>query len=261
VVLRLRRAGQPLPLLDAAVLAALGGPQNQGGAQSEKKFESLPYIGFRGVKTTKHVDELRAAGIEPNDFYLCESGEYLPLKPAELHVLQFARLFTQQDDDGKLIGASFTNSDALYEDGFREHLFVVAAVIQRTDKGPKYTAATLSLRSGQTQALKQTISLLEGPAADPDKWSTRSPNHKVTAAAKVPGGRFKVRIWNTQEKPASGKGQPYNLGHGSVSLPTAAEVEAFNAWVAADFPRISKVIGLHNRRVEEARKAANGIKE
>lgn len=238
-----------------AVLAALGCTSPEGGAPAEKKFITLPYVGFRGIKTTKRVDELNAAGIEANDFYLCESGEFLRVKPMELHLLQYIRLYTQQDEEGEITGVAFQNSDDLFDQKYREHLFCVVAVFQKSNDGKfKFTPATLALRSGQTKALKQAINLLDGPAQSAEAWGGRSANHAIGAKAAVPGGRFRTRIWSTSEKPAVGK-QNYNEGHGSTVMPKAEEIDAFNQWLKDDYTRIAAVIGLNAKRVEEAKKA------
>lgn len=244
-------------------LDALLTPTHEDSGESEGRKAHVPYVGFRGKKSTKNTEALDAAGIKVGKdgsgvFYLMDSGEPLKIEPFGLHVIQFARFYTNTDDDGRVVDARLKNTDALFNAGFREHLYAAVAVALG---GGKFVAATLQLQSGQCNALRQTIQLLgdnglPGPACDPKKWATRGAAHAASAVAKVPGARFRTDIWSVLTPPKSGKGQPYNEGHGRTYPTPEAEALAFNEWTKTDWPFIQAAITKYNMMVETTKRLA-----
>jgi hypothetical protein len=236
------------------LLAALA-PIAPESAPAERQYQSVPYVGFRGKKSFTRIEELDAAGIGIGEFYL-NDVQPLAVRPMELHLLNVGRAYTIQDDDGKVIDARFSYDKEDPDcDDFREHLFAAVLVYQHPGI---FTAATLSLRGAQCKALKLALELLEGRAHDPAKWSTASAGHKATAHARVAGGRFRVGIWNTMEKPQNG-GQLYNLGHGRIVMPTAADTDAFNNYLANQFNAVATVIRVNTARLAKCRELSESV--
>lgn len=257
--------GSELDTITAADLAALIpaspdamlAPVHVESNAPEKKFLTVPFVGFRGKKSEKGVEALDAAGIGVDEFYL-KHVEPIKLKPFALHVIQYARFYTQQDEDGKITGVSTYTNDDLYEDGYREKIEAVVAVVLSPGN---YMPATLSLRSGHVQALKDAFDLLGTPknpgvATKVEAWAARSAKHKAASAVEFPGGRFRLEIWSTQETPAGGGKNKYNLGHGRTYPTPEAEVAALNAWRKEQWTAIQTVMTVYNARVEKLRRAA-----
>lgn len=240
-----------------AQITALLVPTSSDSAPPSTQYRSIPYVGFRGQKSFKHKEALDAAGVQVNDFYL-NDVQPIAIKPFELHILHYGRLYTITDDEGKISDAIFTRpTDGEYAEGFNDHVLAAVAVVQSTDSGPLFTAATLSLRGAQSKALKLGLELIEGRASDAAKWSSVSPGHAGTAHAAVPGGRFKLAIWNTQELPKNGGTQKYNMGNGRIVMPKKADVDAFNAWIKREFASVASAINVNNARLKKARELAS----
>lgn len=216
-------------------------------------FKQYPaYVGFRGKKTEKNVEALEAAGIKVNTFYLFDAGIYTPLVPCDLHLLGApTKIYTLTDQDNVIEDVSYEDTKEQFDAGFRSQIYATVAV----PMGDGFVPATLMLRSGQTNALRDAMKLIEkdGAATDPKKWAAKGGDaFAKSAAVTFPGGRFKVRIRN--EYVEDGK---YNKGHGTI-LPTPPEsVAALNAFVAKGSPsslKIALAIGHTQSRISNCRK-------
>lgn len=222
--------------------------------ESDQKGAHVPYVGFRGHKTKDRDGSLENAGIKPLDFYL-HSVIPIRLKPFGVHLLPGLATFqTCLDNQNNVTEVLFAPDDASFDQGFREHMLAVVAVALG---GGAFVPATLSLRSGQTAALKKAIALAGGDAANPAVWARFSEKHTKAAEAKFPGGRFRCDIWVEEERPKDNpKGEPYNLGKSRIYPTPADEVAALNAWMVSDLKRILMVKAAHNLKVERYRQAA-----
>jgi hypothetical protein len=229
-------------------------PVHASSGETEKRGAGVPYVGFRGHKTKDRDGSLTAAGIQPLDFYL-HSVTPIKLKPFSVHLLPgLATFYTLLDNQNNVQDVLFQNNDDAFAAGFREHQLAVVAVALG---GGAFVPATISLRSGQTAALKKTLSLIQGDAANPNVWSKLSPKHAASAAVRFSGGRFRTDIWVEEERPAGNpKGEPYNLGKSRIYPTPAEEVEALNQWMVEDLQRIKYVVAAHNLKVERYRLAA-----
>lgn len=243
-----------------ALLAYLDNPIHADNAQREEGEEpkNFPaYVGFRGAKAEKNLDAMDAAGIKVDQFYLRDGGEFLPLVPCDLHILSACKLYTLEDD-GKLQGVSFTDSQEQFDQGYRAQILATVGV--RLGNGV-FVPATLILRGGQTKALAAALDAIDrkkkGQATDPVAWAARSPKHADSAGAKLPGLRFFVRIYSTREGEGSGK---YNLGHGSIVVTPKDDVAKLNDWIVADGARIAAALAVNEKRIADARAYASGEK-
>jgi len=244
-------------------LDALASPVHESSGHQGAAHVSVPYVAFRGKKSSTNTEALDGAGIKVSKdgdgrFYLMDTGEPIAVDPLGLHLIQYARFFTTVDDDMNVTQASFHSDDDLFAQKYREHLFALVAVARGNGQ---FTAATLQLRSAQCSALRQTIQLLgepgrPGPACNPVEWAKRGAAHKISADARIPGGRFRTEIWSTLEAPKSGKGQPFNQGHGRTYPTPKDEVDALNQWLTDAWPRIQIAAAKYNTVVEEVRRLA-----
>lgn len=219
----------------------------------------LAYIGFRGAKSEKRVDELEAAGVEENTFYL-QDGETIPLDPCAIHLLESVKVMVIVDKDtGDIKDATFQDNDTLWKDGYRPKILAVVLARLSNGKSTSWVPATLMLSSGQCKALAAARSLLTGAASRPEEWASRSPRHAASAAITSAGGRFYVQIRNEVEKSESGRNM--NVGYGVIIPTPAEEVEALNAFLERERDprsRLSAVFAIHDKRVEELRQIEAG---
>lgn len=257
-----------LAALVPASLDALASPVHADSAPPEKRHVSVPYITARGKKAEKNLEALDAAGIKVDRntgnavFYLMDVEPIDIRTPGKnsigLHLIQYARLYTLTDNVGKIVEASAVNTDEMFGDGFREHIFAVVAAV--TGSG-LFKAATLQLQSAQCNALRQTLALIGEPgrpgrAMKPDEWGRSSPAHAKTADlnCKVPGFRFRTEIWSVLTQPKSGQGEKFNEGHGAVSPTPEADFIALNKWAVDAWPSIQVATAKYNKMVAEARR-------
>lgn len=225
-----------------------------GGEQNDKAGLSVPYVGFRGHKTKDRDGVLEKSGIKPLDFYL-HLVTPVALKPFSIHLLPgLATFYTVLDNKNNVTDVLFTEDDRSFGDGFREHTLAVVAVALG---GGAFVPATLSLRSGQTAALKKSLALIRGEASNLNVWTKLSAKHAASAPVKFAGGRFRTDIWVEEEQPKGDpNGEPYNLGKSRIYPTPADEVEALNKWMVEDLARIKVVTAAHNLKVERYRQAA-----
>lgn len=220
----------------------------------------LPYVGFRGKKAEKRVDELEAAGVKVNQFYL-QDGETIPLEPCDIHLLDATKALVLSDKDtGEILGVTFDNTDENWKAGYRPKMLAVVVARLSNGKGVSYVPATLMLSSEQTKALEAADSLLRGAASNDAAWASRSAKHAASAGIKSPGGRFFVRIRNQVQKTDTGRDK--NVGYGSIIPTPETEVDAFNAWAKSEeapTSRLNAVFAQHDKRVKELRDRADGI--
>lgn len=215
-------------------------PVDSTGETSRQK---TPFVGLFGSKTKGSAEELKAAGIEVNQFYLYDEAGPLKVKPFTYHLLKAARYFTDTDSDGNVIETKLTDP---YKDDkqtpFREHLMGLVVVVHKSTMGDLIlTPATWSARSGVCKAIGKARDLIKsgGAAFDQKAWAARSPAHAISANAKFPGGRFLVTAWGTEEDTVNKKNK-FNLGHSSISVTSAEGVAAFNKLVSEEF--VSKIV-------------------
>ncbi len=228
---------------------------HKDSAPAERRSISVPYVGFRGLKSFKHAEALDAAGIR------CEkdgSGKFFlnhvtPIRvdPFRLHLMQYSRAYTIEDNDGNPTEAIFRNDDEAFADGFREAIVAVVAVVLSPGN---YMPATLKVRGAQVNTLRDAINLM--PSAEQGKLAARGGDWVASSKSAYPGGRFRVGIWSTLEKPDSG-GEKFNKGHGTVMPTPAEEIPLFDAWVKEAWPAIQVVMAVNNARFEKVRRLAN----
>lgn len=210
----------------------------------------VPYVGFRGKKSEKGVESLDAAGIvvdkaTGNGVFYLQDVDPIKVSPFRLHLLQYTRLYTTYDDNMNIVSVKDTITEDDFRLGYRNHIFGVCLVIVEPGH---YVAATIQLRGPNSQALKDAINRLDGPAADTERWSRLSPAHAESARVPFPGGRFVTEIWSTLETPRGG-GPKFNLGHGRC-YPTPADmidplirfVESNEASIKAAFDKYDSTI-------------------
>lgn len=255
-----------LAALVPASLDALA-PVHTESAAPEKRYVAVPYVAFRGKKSEKNTDALDAAGIKVDKatgngvFYLMDIEPVDVRAPGKnsigLHLIQYARLYTLTDNTGKIIESANVNTNEMFADGFREHLFALVAVALG---GGQFKAATLQLQSAQCNALRQTLALIGEPgrpgvAMKPEEWGKRSAAHAKTADpnVKVPGFRFRTEIWSVLTAP-KGDGEKFNEGHGAVQPTSETEFAALNKWAVEAWPSIQVAAAKYNKMVAEARK-------
>lgn len=210
---------------------------------------SVPYIGFRGAKSERNLDALEAAGVKANDFYIFD-GLPIRVSPLEVHILNFARFWVQEDEDtGNVLDVvtSWPGKDS----GYRERVF--AAVIAVLPGGG-LTAATLRLNGAQCGALRDTLKLLGpgGRAATPESWAACGPKFAESAggANTPPGFRFSVSI-KSEPKPIPGTKYSCNNGVGSVSPSSPARLAALKAYADSDKNVIAAALHINQLRVQE----------
>lgn len=251
-----------------ASLDSLASPVHADSSAPEKRRVSVPYIGFRGKKAEKNLEDLDAAGIKVdktsgNGVFYLQDVEPIDIRipggnSIALHLIQFARFYLLVQG-GKDVAASLENNDDLFAEGYREHVYAVVAAVT----GPgKFTAATLQLHSAQCAALRKAIDMLgepgrPGPAMDPASWAKRSSLHAKAADTKVAGFRFRTEIWSTLEAPRSGDGEKYNQGHGRAYPTPEADFIALNKWAAGEgWPKIQVATAKYNLMVEKTKRLA-----
>ena len=219
----------------------------------EKAGGGIPYIGHYGAKTNRETSaRLDAAGIELYEFYLNDGLEPLKVKPFSMHLLSLGRFYTKQDQEQNLTAVKLKSDDATFKDGFREHLYVLAAVRLG---GGVYVPAVGTFRGGLADAFRKADELVK-IAGNDKAWSVRSPAH---AASVIPGGkqhpgaRVILNIWADSEKTQDGKND-FNMGYGSTRPTPSDEAVLFQQWFESQMPSIQRVAGIFAQRVEEARK-------
>lgn len=233
-------------------------PRVDSGASDGKA--RLAYVGFRGAKSRKRVEELDAAGVEESQFYLMD-GEIIALDPCDLHILDAYKFWSKVDDEGEAVDVLLEDGgDEAFQEGYRQH--VIAAVAIVLGEGT-YVPASLVLRSAQTRALDTALAFLDpakgGAALDAKKFAARSAKHKEAAKVVFPGGRFRTRIRSKIEPTESGR--EMNKGYGTVFPTPAEEVNALNAWIAEDRVRIDAILAQHDTRVAAIKALAAGEKQ
>lgn len=250
------------PATLVATRESLMQPVGAGSAPAERSI-SIAYVGFRGAKSKTNLESLDAAGIKvgragDGQFYLHDA---VPIKidPFQLHLLQYYRAYTQVDEQGNVVDAVFENSQEAFDNDFREAIYASTIVV--LPDGGGYVPATLQLRGGQTNALKDGLKLLgthdkPGRAMNPTALAAAGGDWIHAAKALVPGIRFRLTIWSTAETPARG-GEKFNQGHGQVKPTPKGEIEALNAWIDKNFDTSLKaVMTLNNARFEKIRRLA-----
>lgn len=267
--------GEPQDKLDALsagirVEQMLARPQAEESAPPEDNGfgGGFPYIGFRGAKS-KNTEGLDAVGIRTQEFYL---HNVVPIKirdgGLDLHLLQYFRAFTKQNSRMEIVGVSRVMNDAIYKQGYREHLFSLVAVRQPTTHGLLLTPAVMSVRGAQCKALGKAIDMLS-VADDAKKWAGLGAFYAHGSRAKVAGGRFYTSIWSTLEEPKN-EGEPYNLGHGVAKPCDEKDVTAFNEWYLPETDAVLRRVALvhygrqqdllKKLREQEAKKAKEDAK-
>lgn len=218
--------GTELVKADEGFFKSTGTLQKPGQAQSK-----TPWIGFFSVKTNAGKDNLLAAGVEVNQFYVHDVAGPLKIKPFKYHLLKASRYYTKTDKTGKVIEAAYNDPDKGNPQGkFREQLVALVLVSYKGTMGEVILIpATWSVRGGLCKALNKAIELTSpnGAAVDQSKWAARSTQHAVAAQARFPGGRFSVSAWGSSE-PRQDREYDYNLGHSQIGVTTPEEVKAFN---------------------------------
>ncbi len=259
--------------LEASILAtlvpsspdAMLAPTSTDSAPPERRNAlQAPYVAFRGKKSEARVEALNDLGInvsrEGNGaFYLMD---VTPIKlsddgSARIHLIQYKRIFTIQDDSGKPTHASLDPGPNGFDDGYREALYGVVAVVLEPGK---FVAATIQLRGPMVNALNDSIKLLgtaerPGAAMNPLTFAARGPAWAKAANASFPGGRFRTIIKSTLEAP-KGPGQKFNQGHGVVVPTPEGEIEALNKWRIDAWPSIQMAMTVNNAKFERLRRLA-----
>lgn len=229
-----------------------------GEGKEEKRFPTVPYIGFRTPKTVSKLDEILAAGVEKNDAYLYDN-EVIKVKPFSFHVLRSALFYTKEKDQ-KLLGASLTPAD-----GFNDKIIGVAVV--RIPNGDKivFKAASFQLSGAMTHAVERLLDVLKNRGAKADTWAATSQRHRDAVAAEpkdgpsIPGARAYTTVYATTEKPQKAGGYDYQVGHGSMTVSTPKDITAFYEWFnAAKGGELALVSAQFERRVAYLRGVANG---
>lgn len=191
-----------------------------------------PWIGLFGQATKGGRENLLAAGVEVNQFYLHDVAGPLKVKPFKYHLLKANRYYTKLNKDGRVIGADIVDPEKPKgkQSTYKEALVALVLVVTRSTMGQvELIPATWAVRSGVCKALGKAIELTgkDGLANDPAKWGARSAQHAIAAQARFAGGRFNATAWATAEPTADGENE-YNLGHSQIGLPSPEEVAAFN---------------------------------
>jgi hypothetical protein len=221
--------------------------ESEGSAPSEARGLVIPYVDYfgGGIRNADKIEALTAAGVKPGDFYLHHITP-IPLKPFDLHLLKYARLYTKQNNAMDITDVVVENSDARFAEGYREHLFCTVAVrlpVYGPDGKPtgqvSLVPAILTLRSGMTKALTKAMSAWPY-AAKPESWAARGAAYAQAARAVYPGGRMIVTIWAEPEDTADGN--TFNKGYGAIRPSSGDDADNFNTWVTDARPFINKVI-------------------
>lgn len=185
-----------------------------------------PFVAFRGSKTLKNLDDLEAAGIDVNMFYLVD-GQPWKIDPMSLHLLTYKKYYTAMDND------TFELTDANWDDQgglLDEHIEALVLVVRPNGDNPSaFTPARLTLRKGQAAALRLAINVYNGSAQSPSDLLSLGDEYKACANCPVIGGRFRVTIRSESKMPKVGR-NPYNLGIGRVSATPAKDVTALVAF-------------------------------
>lgn len=253
-----------------AVLATITGanyfdePEAPDAGKPEDKRGGVPYVGFRGEKSTKKIPELEAAGVKASEFYLYDN-EILKIQPFSLCVLKHATFYTEQNNKMQVTNCAFEAPPYGVKTKLRKYVVGVGIVRVPGPNGVNFVPAGFQFRSAQCKAIERPIELLKS-AKDRDAWAARSPKHKVASDACVPGGRFYASIWSTVEEgkyeDEQGNVNDFNLGHNTIGYPDAAEVAAFNKWFPAAMsdPRgkLLPVLAQFEGRVDLLRRKARG---
>ncbi len=173
-----------------ADISALQRPVHQDSAPAERRSISVPYVGFRGLKSFKHAEALDAAGIRvekdgSGKFYL---HHVTPIRvdPFKIHLFQYSRAYTRIDNNQNVTDAIFESDNEAFADGFREALYAAVAVVLSPGN---YMPATLQLRGAQANALRDAVNLMPS-AEQPKKLAARGlkvyactiPPHGVTSS-------------------------------------------------------------------------------
>lgn len=247
---------EPTPGTDLLAVA-----EAEGSAKAEDRSNILPYVGHYGDRARPETrGPLDAAGVEVGEFYLHHITP-IRVRPFELHLLKYARLYTKQDNKMNITDAVLESSNDLFREGFREHLFCAVAVrLPVYDEAGKIVRvalipATMNLRSGQAQALSKTLAAWKY-AADPIGWAARGAQYGPASKAVYPGGRMVTTIWSTSEDLADGN--TFNKGHDTIRATPIADVETFNSFVSEQRPIINAVISRMMERLDEAKKKLRG---
>lgn len=251
-------AGPESALVPESDNDSLATVEAEGSAQAEGRGLILPYVGLYGERARKETRlPLDAAGVQVGDFYLHHITP-IALKPFDLHLLKYTRLYTKQDNNMNIVAAAMTSDNEQFKAGFREHLFCVVAVrlpIFGKDGNPTgqiaLVPATLGLRSALTKALKNTLAAWEF-AKNPGAWAARGKAYAESVEARYPGGRMVTTIW--AESVDQNDGTTFNMGHDSIRPTRREDAEAFNAWVDSSRRVIDTVIARMDERVAEAKK-------
>lgn len=212
----------------------------------EKAGGGVPYFGIFGAKTKEPTrSALLAAGIEQNQFYVNDGLEPLRVVPFTCHLLRYARYYTTQNQKMELTSVRSESTDALFKQGYREHIHVLAAV----RVGTGFIPAVGSFRGGMVDGFRKAIELVE-LAANPTAWAARSQAHAESIVPEQhPGGRVVLTLFAKTEK--TNDGDEFNLSVGHTRPTPRAEAEAFADWFAACKPSILRAAGVFNKRVDE----------
>lgn len=203
-----------------------------------------PWIGLFSTKTNAGKDNLLAAGVEVNQFYVHDAAGPLKVKPFRYFLLKANRYYTKLDKAGKTVEAGYTDpQNGQRNSPFKETLVALVLVVSQDTMGKTVLIpATWVARSGLCKALSRAIELAgpNGAAVDKNAWASRSAAHAIASNARFPGGRFITTAWASLETTQDGAND-FNLGHSSIGVPTPEQVQAFNA-ITEGTPFIERVV-------------------
>lgn len=205
-----------------------GKPQQDGGNSQPPKYPA--WVGYRSPKTKSKLDELQAAGVAENAFYLYDNGVIAP-KPFYVHLISSYKFYSKVDNENNVLAVSNVINSELKAQKFAEHLLAVV-LVRLPGATPYFKAATFSQRSGMTRALNRLREIMGEFEKDKTarEWKVRGTQHAAAFdAAKWPAFAVRAKLWGKVE--VSNDGNEYNVGVSQADPTPLDDVAALNRYV------------------------------
>lgn len=212
---------------------ATGGNMPVGSRPAETR-QTLAYVGFRGASAKSKLEELVAAGIGVNEFYLGDIAGLTRVKPFECHLLLSAIFGTHIDNSGAvddIVPVVPKIGEPLYDDKYRKHIIGLVAVAVGDDLVLAQFAQRNSMVDGFERG-RQLLTQPKGEALSAEGWRRRGALHAKTVDL-PPMFRFRLRLWGSTV-PLDG-GNNMNQSHSQIVVTPESSFAAIKRLTGPEF--------------------------
>lgn len=227
---------QPAKTIDDVVALLKVNERTEVGKEGHEQpdfQQAVPWIGYRSNKSKSRVDELNAAGVVENAFYLYGAAGVVAPKPFYIHLVASYHFYSLTDDDNNILEVSPVLNQELRKRKFSDHLYGLA-LVRLPGATPMFRAATFSQRSAMTRAFDAIRSILASFEKDKEgrEWKANGAAHTTAfTLAKWPTFAVRAKIWGKLQPPSQPGGREYNLGLSSIEPTPADDVKALNRYM------------------------------